>query len=92
MDKGIIIGTEQEILIRSSLPFVIFRLNTNVSCVDCILRLLTPPEVPPFHPPYSPLPPSEKPGEGGHSVCFTVPKLGLLFTFFGGAAAHSTGE
>jgi RAB6A-GEF complex partner protein 1 len=41
MDKGIIIGTEQEILVRSSLPFVIFRLNTNVSCVDCVLRPLT---------------------------------------------------
>lgn len=29
MDKGIIIGAEQEILVRSSLSFVIFRHNTN---------------------------------------------------------------
>lgn len=34
MDKGIIIGTEQEILVRPSLPFAIFRLNTNVRHVS----------------------------------------------------------
>lgn len=31
MDKGIIIGAEQEVLVRSSLSFAIFRLTTNVS-------------------------------------------------------------
>jgi hypothetical protein len=31
MDKGIIIGAEQEVVMRQSLPFANFRVVTNVS-------------------------------------------------------------
>jgi hypothetical protein len=33
MDKGIIIGVEHELAIRSNLPFVLFRHSTSVSCL-----------------------------------------------------------